>query len=268
MCLSHGDLNLANIICDERDNIWAIDWTHAGIHPVEMDFAKLENDIKFVISKQFEPEDFSHLRAFEEYLLSEPVPAPPTELPNKLRFVRWDLRFKKILLAIKHIREAYFALNANGDWLVYRIALLRHAVHTLSFDQSLNRGECGPVQLWFVLASIEQLLFDLVGDDFHLKIRGERPSSYPARFRISLDQAAWNIPCPEYGPPYYVDPQVLQNDKNKVKGGWADSEENWQAETVPKLRNGEDFSRDSEGRPLNPRGRTGIRGRGALGQCH
>ncbi len=266
MCLAHGDLNLANIICDERDNIWAIDWTHAGIHPVEMDFAKLENDIKFVISKQFEPEDFSHLRAFEEYLLSEPVPPALTELPNNLRFVRWDLRFKKILLAIKQIREAYFTLNSNGDWLVYRIALLRHAVHTLSFDQSLNRGECGPVQLWYVLASVEQLLFDLVGDDFHLKIRGERPASYPARFRVSLDQAAWSLPCPEYWPPYYVDPEVLQNGKSKVKGGWADSEENWQVEALPKLRDGEDFSRDAEGRPLNPRGRTGIRGRGALGR--
>jgi hypothetical protein len=266
MCLAHGDLNLANIICDERDNIWAIDWTHAGIHPVEMDFAKLENDLKFALAKQFEPEDFSHMRMFEEHLLSGPVPPSPGELPNNLRFVKWDLRFKKILLAIRQIRETYFSFKENGDWLVYRVALLKYAAHTLSFDQSRGRGECGPVQLWYALASMEQLLFDLVGDDFHLKIRGERPSSYPARFRISLDQAAWNIPCPEYGPPYYVDPQVLQNDKNKVKGGWADSEENWQAETVPKLRNGEDFSHDSEGRPLNPRGRTGIRGRGALGR--
>jgi hypothetical protein len=40
-CLQHGDLNLANVICDEGDNVWFIDWTHSGVHPLELDFAKL-----------------------------------------------------------------------------------------------------------------------------------------------------------------------------------------------------------------------------------
>ncbi|MCK5520158.1 MAG: phosphotransferase, partial [Candidatus Marinimicrobia bacterium] len=49
--LSHGDLNYANIICDNSDNVWFIDWTHTGYSPLELDFAKLENDTKFVMSK-------------------------------------------------------------------------------------------------------------------------------------------------------------------------------------------------------------------------
>jgi aminoglycoside phosphotransferase (APT) family kinase protein len=44
ICLVHGDLNYANVICDEVDNVWFIDWTHSGYAPIEKDFAKLEND--------------------------------------------------------------------------------------------------------------------------------------------------------------------------------------------------------------------------------
>ncbi len=53
-CLAHGDLNLANAICDQGDNVWFIDWTHCGRAPLELDLAKLENDVKFVISKEFD----------------------------------------------------------------------------------------------------------------------------------------------------------------------------------------------------------------------
>ena len=256
-------MNLANVICDKRENIWVIDWTHAGIHPLELDFAKLENDVKFVMSKQFQANDFAKLDLFEEYLLANPIPNRPFELPKPLEFVTWDLRFKKILSAVRQIRQAYFSLKDEDDWFIYRVALLKYSVHTLSFDQSRNRGECAPVQLWYALSSVEQLLFDLVADDFHLKIRGERPSTYPERLRISIDQAIWTTPCPDYSPPYHVDPEVLRNDKNKVKGGWADSEESWQ-DQEPDLE--ADFSRDSDDKPLNPHGRTGISGRGILGR--
>ena len=37
ICLAHGDLNMANIICDRADNIWFIDWTHTAEH---LDFAE------------------------------------------------------------------------------------------------------------------------------------------------------------------------------------------------------------------------------------
>ncbi|MHA1917104.1 MAG: hypothetical protein ACTSUV_02185 [Candidatus Ranarchaeia archaeon] len=264
MCLAHGDLNLANVICDSRENIWTIDWTYAGLHPLEMDFTKLENDIKFVISKNFNPDDFGKLQKLEDYLLSVPLLEPLEKLHETLKFVVWDIRFKKIYLAIKTIREYYFSAKKDKTWLTYRIALLRYGVHTLSFDESRNLGECGPVQLWYALYSIEQLLFQLVGDDFHLKIRGERPSTYPHRFRISIDQAIWKIPCSEYSPPYHVEQSVLENEREKVKDGWADPEENWEIEKLDEYDNL--FSIDSDGKPLNPRGRTGIAGRGALGR--
>ena len=264
-CLAHGDLNLKNVICDEGDNIWFIDWTHSGQHPVEMDFAKIENDVKFVMSKQFENDDLPRLRRFEEYLLDNRNPAEANRLPKSLKFVKWDLRFRKILDAVRRIRQVCFSLkDDSSDWVVYRIALLKYALHTLSFDEQREQGECGTTQLVHALFSIGGLAFILVADDFHLKIRGGKPQSYPRRLRILIDEAPWAMPCPDYQPPYHVDPSVLKNDGTKKTGGWADPEDF--TRVAPREFLEKAAHHDDEGRPLNPRGRTGIAGRGLFGR--
>jgi len=262
--ISHGDLNLANIICDTRKNIWIIDWTYTAQHPIEMDFTKLENDIKFVISKNFRPEDFSNMRKFEEFLLNNPKLINITELPQDLSFIQWDLRFKKIYLAVKEIRETYFSIKNDEDWLVYTIALLKYSIHTLSFDKSRNRGECEAIQLWFALASVEILVFKLIADDFHLKIRGAKPAQYPQRHRIPIDESNWKFPCPDYNPSYYVDPFVIENDKYKNDNGWAHSEDKVEFEKIEGID--KEIVTYEDGYPLNPRGRTGLTGRGLLGR--
>lgn len=263
LCLVHGDLNLKNIICDEGDNVWFIDWTHSGRLPVELDYAKLENDVKFVMSKQFDLDDLPRLRRLENYLLSQPLPAEAEQLPEELRFARWDLRFRKILVSIRRIRQTCFALKQAESWLMYRAALLKYALHTLSFDQRRGRGECDLPQLVHALHSADELLNDLVVDDFQLKIRGERPPSYPPRQRVSLDQGPWTVECAEYDPPYHVEPNVLANDWTCAPGGWADPEDVGRAFPEGHTSN---VARDALGRPLHPFGRTGIAGRGALGR--
>jgi ADP-ribose pyrophosphatase len=263
LCLVHGDLNYANIICDEGNNVWFIDWTHCGITPIELDFAKLESDVKFVMTKTFDVEDLPRLRVFEEYLLNHRIPADVDGLPDTLKFAKWDLRFRKVLEAVRRIRTALFALKEGDDWLVYRTALLRYAMHTLSFDKRRQRGECDLPQLVHALYSVQTLTFDLVADDFHLRIRAERPASYPARQRISIDEGPWMLDCPDYDPPYHVDEAVLANDSSKVDDGWADPED--VASIGNEFASREAKHRDDLGRPLNPRGRTGIAGRGLLG---
>lgn len=265
VCLVHGDLNLKNIICDEADNVWFIDWTHSGWYPIELDYAKVENDLKFVMSKQFENDDLERLGRFEEYLVETSIPVDAQALPESLSFVKWDLRFRKILDAVRRVRQSCFSLKANkDDCLVYRIALLRYALHTLSFDQRRARGECGLTQLLYALKSVEHLVFTLAADDFHLKIRSERPSSYPTRFRIPIDEALWAVPCPSYSPPYHVDAVVLANNLLETPGGWADPED---VSLIPPYAVAETVAQQDEvGRPLNPRGRTGIEGRGLLGK--
>jgi ADP-ribose pyrophosphatase len=263
VCLVHGDLNLANIICDEGNNIWFIDWTHSGQAPVELDFAKLESDVKFVMSKAFDIDDLARLQRFEEYLLAQRIPADVDGLPDSLKFAKWDLRFRKILGAVRRIRQQCFELKQSDDWLVYRIALLKVAMHTLSFDKRRDRGECDVPQLMHALYSVEQLAFNLVADDFHLKTRAERPPSYPPRKRIPIDEAPWVLDCPDYDPPYHVDPAVLANDRLTVPKGWADPEDVSQIQDELAARPAK--RRDELGRPRNPRGRTGIAGRGLLG---
>ena len=261
-CVAHGDLNYQNIICDHADNIWFIDWTHCGRYPLELDFAKLENDVKFICSKELELEDLPRLRKFEGYLLANRMPADEKELPDHLKFVKWDLRYRKILSAVRIIREKCYSLKKDEDWLVYRIALLKYSIHTLSFDKRRDRGECELQQLVHALFSSERLMTDLVLDDFHLKIRGARPESYPPRQRISIDSTLWRFECPEYAPPYYVSPSVLENDSTKSPGGWADPEE---YDQIKEASSNQGIA-DEAGRPLHPKGRTGIAGRGLLGR--
>jgi ADP-ribose pyrophosphatase len=263
ICLVHGDLNYANVICDEIDNIWFIDWTHCGYAPIEQDFAKLENDAKFVMSKAFDAGDLPRLRLLEEYLLEQSIPGDANSLPERLKFAKWDLRFRKILETVRRVRQACSELKESEDWLVYRIALLRYATHNLSFDKRRGRGECDPPQLMHALYSVEALIYNLVADDFHLKIRAERPASYPPRQRISIDEAPWMLDCEGYDPPYHVDPSVLESDRDKTDGGWADPEGFAPVREIPRIRSSK--YKDGDGKPRNPRGRTGLAGRGLLG---
>ena len=259
-CLVHGDLNLANIICDKGDNIWFIDWTHCSNLPGALDFAKMESDVKLVISKDFDLIDLPNLKLFEEYLLTHAELDEIELLPNSLKFVKWDLRYRKIYYSIKHIRECYFKLTGDNNWLIYRIGLLRYSLHTLSFDKKRDRGECEPVQLIYALYSSQSLIFDLAGDDFNLVTRGEKAPHYPDRYRVFIDEAPWVTDCEHYNPPYYVDEEVLKNNYKEVSGGWAEPE------SVDGLEHLKEYPKlDTKGRPLNPRGRTGIEGRGALG---
>jgi hypothetical protein len=261
--LVHGDLNYANVICDEVDNVWFIDWTHCGYAPIEQDFAKLESDAKFVMSKTFDATDLQRLRALEEYLLEQRIPGDANSLPERLKFAKWDLRFRKVLETVRRVRQACFALKESDDWLVYRIALLRYATHNLSFDKRRDRGECDPPQLMHALYSVEALIYNLVADDFHLKIRAERPASYPQRQRISIDEAPWMLDSDDYDPPYHVDPSVLESDRSKVDGGWADPEEFTSVRELSRISSAK-YKAD-DGKPRNPRGRTGLAGRGLLG---
>jgi ADP-ribose pyrophosphatase len=102
----------------------------------------------------------------------------------------------------------------------------------------------------------------------HVKCRsGLYPFSEIRRFAISDDQVPWAVLVENYSPPHYNSP-VLQNkpwadppcdDKNfKPKWNELDGKINRNSHTGP-------YS-VVEGRPLNPKGRTGLQGRGVLGR--
>jgi len=258
LCLVHGDLNYKNVLYDKANNLWFIDWTHTGLLPLEIDFAKLENDVKFVLSSQFGRDDLPRLKIFEDFLVAHRVPPHADDAADMLKFVKWDLRFRTMLEAVIAIRRACFALKDSERWLCYRVALLKFALHTLSFDQRRGLGECALMQLLHAGFAVEALSAGLAADDYQLLIDPECPAGYPERQRVPRKLAPWAVQCPDYDPPYHVDADVLENDRSRVRGGWANPE------AVPATAVAGD--RDDLGRPLNPAGRTGVAGRGLLGR--
>jgi nicotinamidase-related amidase len=162
-CTAHGDLNFANIIFDNNKNVWFIDWTHTGDNALETDFAKMESDIKFVMTKGFTEEDIPNLAKFEQFILSM-IELPALEdLTGDLEFVKTDRRFGKVYGSIKNIRNTYSNLKVNkgSEDIAYRTALLKYSVHTLSFDKRRGRGECELPALKYALMSTNILVNQL-----------------------------------------------------------------------------------------------------------
>ncbi|MCB1189749.1 MAG: phosphotransferase [Leptospiraceae bacterium] len=245
--LCHGDLNLANVIVDAKTNIWFIDWTYTGEKPVEIDIAKMENDIKFVLSKNIQESDLGKLKLLEGFFIQNISLPKMEELPDSLFFVSQDIQLAKIYSAVKVLRDLYVDVKENMDPL-YKLALLKYSTHTLSFDERRGRGECKLPQLKYALLSTLLLIRYLKQSTLHKKTNKDKPDSYPNRFPIPQDKLSWSVEYLEYDSPYYVAHEVLENDFNKNPNGWADPE---------------DFSL---AKSLNPNGRTGLRGRGLLGK--
>jgi len=163
VCIVHGDLNLANILFDGRENPWVIDWSYAGVKPAETDFAKLENDVKFIVEKDFSEIDLPRLLEIEKFLTNAAelpsVSVSLSKLPPEIGFfIADDVRFLKLYESVRLIRRAYGAVTGAPVGRTYRTALLKYSMHTLSFDRRRGRGECGPVELAYALLSTSLLL--------------------------------------------------------------------------------------------------------------
>lgn len=91
----------------------------------------------------------------------------------------------------------------------------------------------------------------------HTKARAERPTDYPDRFPVSDAQVRWRVPYPEYAPPRYTSPSTLAHSPDP--SSFAQLERPMFSHEAGGIRHD-----GSSGEPLNPKGRTGISGRGGL----
>lgn len=64
----HGDLNMQNILLDERENIYIIDFSDTGIKNIVSDFARLEPIFRLELTRLGGEEDLVHLLEMEEGL--------------------------------------------------------------------------------------------------------------------------------------------------------------------------------------------------------
>jgi hypothetical protein len=68
--ICHGDLNLRNVLVDERDNLYVIDFSETRPRNAVSDFARLEPILKFEMTRIESDEDLRLLLEFEEGLTS------------------------------------------------------------------------------------------------------------------------------------------------------------------------------------------------------
>lgn len=131
----HGDLNGANILLDGRDNVWVIDFFHTARGHVLKDLAKLENDLLYIWTAVADDDaSLAEALAISDALRAvEDLAAP---LPERIDGVT-RLPLVRAWSTVRTLRAIGARLvQSDRDPQQLRIALLRYAVHTLSFDES------------------------------------------------------------------------------------------------------------------------------------
>ncbi len=102
----------------------------------------------------------------------------------------------------------------------------------------------------------------------HVNARGQGNGAYPKRQPVADALVEWSATWAEYDPPEWTHAVVIANNCRLKPNGWADPPE--VSEAQGELRERKSFEGavrfDASGAPLNPRGRTGLRGRGLLGK--
>jgi len=96
----------------------------------------------------------------------------------------------------------------------------------------------------------------------HKKARSSENKAYASkRMPVPDEKVPWTVPWPDYDPPDWTHEVVLKQPP------WADKPDASLIDFSKQRRSFEGkIVVDSMGRPLNPRGRTGLRGRGLLGK--
>ena len=129
----HGDLNAANILVDAHHNVWVIDFFQAGPGHVLKDLAKFENDLLYLLTPIEDASQLLEALAITRALrsvadLQADLPGRPDEL-RSAQFVRaW-----KVLQVLREIGGQL--CHEDRHPLQLQVALLRYAVHTLSFPE-------------------------------------------------------------------------------------------------------------------------------------
>src|SRR5215470_9986938 len=141
----HGDLNAANILVDAHHNVWVIDFFHTGPGHVLKDLAKFENDLLYLLTPIEDASQLLEALAITRALrsvtdLRAELPGCPSDVRSP-QFVRaWE-----VLRVLRRIGGRL--CHEDRDPLQLQVALLRYAVHTLSFP------EASPLQKQSALAA-------------------------------------------------------------------------------------------------------------------
>lgn len=130
----HGDLNGANVLLDDRSNVWLIDFAHTARRHILNDLVKLENDLLFLFLPLASEEALRDACVVVDFLTSIEDLAEP--LPDTLQHVHDPevLRAYACVGALRrHVARYCREDRSTTQWSV---AALRYAAHTLSFPEA------------------------------------------------------------------------------------------------------------------------------------
>jgi len=131
----HGDLNGANILIDDHENIWLIDFFHTHYGHVLKDLIKLENDLLYIFTAVDNEREFRSAIAISNLLLSLEDLASPMPEPDGI-----DLdgpQFRRCYETVRRLHSYYPSIiRTERDPIQFFIGHLRYAVHTISFAES------------------------------------------------------------------------------------------------------------------------------------
>jgi nicotinamidase-related amidase/aminoglycoside phosphotransferase (APT) family kinase protein len=133
MAYVHGDLNAANILVDAHHNVWVIDFFNAGPGHVLKDLAKFENDLLYLLTPIADSSQLLEALAITRALRS--VTDLRADLPDRPDDVR-SPQFARAWEVLRVLRRIGGRLcREDRHPLQLQVALLRYAVHTLSFPE-------------------------------------------------------------------------------------------------------------------------------------
>jgi anti-anti-sigma factor len=130
--ICHGDLNMQNVLVDERDNIYVIDFSETRPRNVVSDFARFEPIVKFEQIPIQSSDDLRRLLQFEQGLVSVTSldQAPPNWYPGA------DPSVHKAYEVIKVVRWlADTATIFETDMVPYWLALLEWTLPVVAYRQ-------------------------------------------------------------------------------------------------------------------------------------
>ena len=149
-----------------------------------------------------------------------------------------------------------------------------------------DNGDLTPAELFKVVVKMQSILRGIrarkdlppgfgkwpVESSPHEQARSENNPHYRGkRIPVGDDKVPWSVTWEEYNPEAFTSQTVLDNGRDQPEGmKWADPPDP-KLSYAPHLERRLTFENDGvivfdpDGYPLNPRGRTGLRGRGLLG---
>jgi hypothetical protein len=128
----HGDLNLRNVLVDERDNVYVIDFSETRPRNVVSDFARLEPVLKFEMTRPESDEEVRRLLVFEQGLTS----VTALDQPPPFRYDGVDPLVARAHAGITLLRRcADRATLFETDMVPYWLALLEWTYPTVCYRQ-------------------------------------------------------------------------------------------------------------------------------------